>query len=200
MHPLTLPMASCFSMRVRAALGLVFLSLVPAETMAHPPRPWVLRLDLFDVDGAGRTNQRHFQHWSKRTVVCCLDVAWMPWNPLEGGVQLGGGIGLGGWVQDLESGPHVRVVDILLEGSARWSGSQATLSPWARLDAGPAILVVERRQVGVDWGVGGAFQAGFALNGASADLLVGVGVDIRRYVNLRVEDIPAMTLSVGVAL
>lgn len=155
---------------------------------------------MFDLDGAGRMNQRHLRLSRQQTVLCCMDVAWLPWNPNEGSVQLGGGLNLGGWVQDMDVGPHLRVVDLLVEGSVRWVGSSVPWTPWARLDLGPAVLVVERRQVGMDWGVGGAFQAGIAFAGPSADILVGAGVDIRRYANLHVTDLPAMTVSVGAGL
>lgn len=107
---------------------------------------------------------------------------------------------VGGWVQDLDVGPHVRVADLVAQASARWTGSGASIHPWARLDLGPALLVVERRQVGADWGVGGALQAGIALSGSTADLLVGAGADFRKYANLRVADIPALTISVGAGL
>lgn len=188
------------SRNVVAFVCLGLNALLPFAVSAEPSRSWVLRLDLLDVDGGGRMNQRHFQQGEKRTVVCCLDLAWMPWNPGNGNFQFGAGLDVGGWKQDMEVGPQVQVADILLEASTRWVGSGATVFPWARLDAGPALLVVERRQVGVDWGVGGAMQAGFALPGSSADLLVGAGVDFRRYANLRVADLPAMTISVGVGL
>lgn len=185
---------------VLAFACLALTALLPSDAAADPVRPWVVRLDLLDIDGGGRTNQRHFQHWEKRTVLCCLDAAWMPWNPGGGSFQVGGGLDLGGWVQDMELGPHVRVADILLEASMRWMGSGTSVSPWARWDAGPTILVVERRQVGVDWGIGGSLQAGVAFAGSSADLLVGAGVDFRHYANLRVADLPAMTISIGAAL
>lgn len=103
-------------------------------------------------------------------------------------------------MQDLDVGPHVRVADLVAQASARWTGSGASRYPWARLDVGPALLVVERRDVGADWGVGGAFQAGFAFVGTSADLLFGAGADFRRYANLHVADIPALTISVGAGL
>lgn len=179
-------------------LGLILLALAPLD--AQPLRPWSVRLDLLDIDGAGRLNQRHLQHWAKRTVACCFDAAWLPWNPSEGAFQMGGGINVGGWVQDMEDGPHTRVADLLVEASARWSMPGSAGAPWARLDAGPALLVVERRQVGVDWGVGGAVQAGWAFAGATTDVLVGAGVDFRRYANLVVADLPALTVSVGVGL
>lgn len=73
-------------------------------------------------------------------------------------------------------------------------------APWARFDAGPALLLVERREAGMDWGVGGAVQAGWAFAGSTTEVLVGAGVDFRRYVHLEVADLPALTISVGVGL
>lgn len=200
MHSPRLPAFPWMPASVRRVATLACLAFLPAAIPAENLRPRVARVDLFDVEGTGKVNQRHFQHWSKRTVACCLDLAWMPWNPGGGGFQAGGGVDLGGWVQDMETGPHVRVADILLEGSARLSSPAAPLSLWARLDLGPALLVVERRRVGVDLGVGGAFQMGLAFAARSSDLLVGAGVDFRRYANLPVAEIPALTLSVGAGL
>lgn len=181
-------------------ISLVALAFGVSAVSAQSPRPVVLRLDLLDVDGGGRWNQRHLQHWKKRTVVCCADLAWMPVQPKDGPMQVGGSLNLGGWVEDLSVGPHVWVLDALLAGSARWTLGREGVLPWARLDLGPALLVVERRQVGLDWGVGASFQAGLAFPQTSADLLLGAGVDIRRYQHLEVEDLPAMTVSVGVGL
>lgn len=163
-------------------------------------RPFVLRWDLLDVDGAGRWNQRHLQHWKKRTVVCCADLAWMPVQPWDGPVQVGGSMNLGGWVEDLPVGPRVRVLDALLAGTARWTLGREGVVPWARLDIGPALMVVERRQVGVDWGMGGAAQAGWAFTWPAADILLGAGLDVRGYRHLKVADLPAMTISVGAGL
>lgn len=185
---------------IPGAVLLVLTLLSAAPPGAQPLRPWSVRLDLLDIDGAGRVNQRHLQHGGKRTVACCLDVAWLPWNPAAGFLQLGGGFNAGGWVQDLKVGPQVRVADLLVEASVRWSVPGPGGAPWARLDAGPALLLVERREVGLDWGVGGALQAGWAFAGSTADLLVGAGVDYRRWAHLDVADLPALTISVGVGL
>lgn len=179
---------------------LACLVLLPSSLPAQALRDRVVRVDLLDVDGAGRLNQRHAQHWAKRTVACCLDLAWLPWRPAGDWLQFGGGVDLGGWVQDMETGPHVRVADLLLEGSARISCGGTSLSPWARLDLGPALLVVERREVGVDLGLGGALQVGLAYTGEATDLLFGAGLDFRRYANLDVAEIPALTISVGAGL
>lgn len=186
--------------RSPSLLGLALVVISATGAMAQSPRPLVLRLDLLDVNGEGRLNQRHMQHWWKRTVVCCVDLAWMPSQPMDGPFQFGGSLNLGGWVEDLAVGPAVRVLDTFLAGTGRWSMGGPGVVPWARLDLGPALLVVDRRQVGLDWGVGGAFQAGLAFAGVSADLLIGAGLDVRRYAHLRVSDLPAMTVSVGAGL
>lgn len=166
----------------------------PSWWRAHLATGWSLLLDFADVDGGKRWNQRHFASRDSSTNLCCVDLAWMPWRPVSGFV-LGASLDLGGMRQKLSDGTRVSLSDILVAASLGWSRPGS--GPWARGDLGVATLVVDRRSVGTDWGVGGSIRAGWRFDLGSWAVLVGGGRDFRAYTNLHVEDVPALTLFAG---
>lgn len=156
---------------------------------------WSVFLDLVDVDGEYRLNQRHFGEKANSTNLCCLDLAWTPWHP---GTRLavGASANVGWWRQIVSDGSVLEVSDILFASSVKFE--QAGAGPWARLDLGVSTLVVDRITVGVDWGVGGAARVGWRHPWESMALVGGAGWDFRHYVHLDMKDIPAITLFAGV--
>lgn len=156
-----------------------------------------LLLDLFDIDGDQRLNQRHFNDEPKKSNFCCVDAAWIPWSRPDG-FSLGVSGNLGQWSQDLTDRSVVQVTDLLVASSLGYR--RLATGPWARVDLGISTLVVDRRTVGVDWGVGGALRAGWRIDKDTWALICGGAWDFRRYFNLDVKNVPALTLFVGAEL
>lgn len=158
---------------------------------------WTLLVDLADVDGGSRVNQRHFRDSDSLVNRCCLDLAWTPVRLGRLGA-LGASTNLGRWSQTLGDGTVVHVSDILV---ALATGLEPLGSgPWIRLDAGVSVLFVDRITTGTDWGLGGSARLGWRFDARSWALLAGGGWDARRYAHLRMSDIPALTLFAGVQL
>lgn len=169
---------------------------------AHTPDPgvlhvWTILLDFADLDGGGRRNQRHFAWRDSSSNLCCLDLSWTPWRS-EAGLFLGSTLDIGHVKQKLSDATDVGLTDLLVAGSLGWH--PGGFGPWIRGDLGIATLVVARRSVGSDWGVGGSLRAGWIFSVGRWALLAGGGGDWRAYANLDVEDVPAVTIFAGVEL
>lgn len=190
------PARLCFAL----CLGLAGIPSLAAETRGDSTtrhHAWTLLLDLADVDGGSRLNQRHFRDSDSLDNRCCVDLAWTPIRLGRSGA-LGASTNLGRWSQTLEDGTVVHVSDILV---ALATGLEPLGSgPWIRLDAGVSLLFVDRITRGTEWGVGGSARLGWRFDARSWALLAGGGWDARRYVHLRMADIPALTLFAGVQL
>lgn len=169
---------------------------VPRTSFASAHR-FELLLDLLDIDGDKRINQRHFDDEPRKSNMCCLDAAWIPWSRPDG-FSLGVSGNLGQWSQDLRDGTVLQVTDLLVASSLGYR--QVETGPWARVDLGISTLVVDRRTVGVDWGVGGAVRAGWRFGKDTWALICGGAWDFRRYFSLDVKDVPALTLFAGAEL
>lgn len=155
---------------------------------------WTLLVDLADVDGGKRLNQRHMRTDSI-TNLCCLDFAWTPLRPAPR-LAVGVSANLGRLSQELSDGTIVEISDILVASSVLYRREGSGL--WARVDLGISTLVVDRITVGVDWGVGGAVRAGWRWERPPVAWIAGLGWDFRHYAHLDMKDVPAITLSAGV--
>lgn len=158
---------------------------------------WTLLLDLADVGSVRGPSQRHIRETDSISNRCCLDLGWMPVSLGKSGF-LGGSVDLGRWTQRLPDGTVVHVSDGLLALSV---GLEPLGSgPWMRLDAGLSTLVVDRRQIGTDFGAGGSARLGWRVDAGSWALLAGGAWDFRRYLNLDMTGVLALTLFAGVQL
>lgn len=190
------PARSCFALWLCLASLPSLATETRGDSTTRPPA-WTLLVDLADVDGGSRMNQRHFRDSDSLANRCCLDLAWTPIRLGRSGT-LGASTNLGRWSQTLADGTVVHVSDLLvaLATTLEPHGS----GPWIRLDAGVSVLLVDRITQGTDWGVGGSARVGWRFDAQSWALLAGGGWDARRYVHLDMPNIPALTLFAGVQL